>query len=130
MIASLQPQALWLAVLVGIFIVKHLVADFLLQTTWMAVGKERPAGWLAPLAAHAGVHALMTAAIALAVAPSLVWLAAVDFVIHATVDRGKSVVGRVAAVEPYGQRFWWLIGIDQALHQITHLGFCVVLASA
>ena len=34
------------------FAVKHLVADFLMQTNAMARGKERPAGWLGPLLAH------------------------------------------------------------------------------
>ena len=35
------------ALLVFAFEVKHLAADFFLQTNWMAQGKQRPSGWLA-----------------------------------------------------------------------------------
>ena len=53
---------------------KHYGADFVGQTEWMARGKERVSGWAAPLAAHAGLHALGTLCIALLFKPSLWWL--------------------------------------------------------
>ena len=42
---------------VALFIIKHLLADFLLQTSWMAKGKELASGWLGPLLAHVALHA-------------------------------------------------------------------------
>lgn len=127
---QVPPPILWLAAVVAVFIVKHVIADFLLQADWMALGKERATGWFPALSVHAAVHAVFTGAIAFALAPGLVWLAAVDLVVHGAIDRSKSVVGRRLGVEPSTRVFWWLIGIDQGLHQITHLGFAVLIAAA
>jgi len=101
---------------------KHFVADFLLQTSWMARGKERNLGWFAPLAVHVLCHAGITLLIALLVAPRLWWLTLVDLVIHATIDRCKSVVGHHGHWGAEDSAFWWLIGFDQLLHQITNIG--------
>lgn len=110
------------------FLAKHLVCDYFLQTVWMVRGKERRAGWLAPLAAHAGIHAAGTLLIVLAIAPALWWLAAVDFLLHALVDRAKAILTR--GTDPGRPLFWWLFGTDQALHQLTHFGFVLVLLYA
>jgi Protein of unknown function (DUF3307) len=119
------------AILYAVFIMKHLVADFLLQTTWMAQGKERSSDWLAPLSVHSAVHAVLTGTITVAVAPALWWLTVVDFLIHATIDRSKGVVTKRLGVAPFTDaRWWWIFGIDQSLHQLTHLGYAVVLMSA
>ena len=112
------------------FAVKQLGADFLLQSTWMAQGKERGSGWLAPLCAHTALHGLGTLLIALMVQPALWWLALVDFAIHTAIDRGKALVGQRTRLPPTDARFWWLIGADQFLHQVTHIGLAVVLAVA
>lgn len=109
------------------FVFKHLLGDYYLQTQWMALGKERRRGWLAPLAAHAGVHALGTLAIVLVVRPSLWWLAPVDFVVHGAIDRGKALVGQSLALTKEDRTFWWAIGTDQALHQVTHFAYVVSL---
>jgi Protein of unknown function (DUF3307) len=120
----------WLVVLSLIFIIKHFVADFLLQTSWMALGKERAEHWILPLSAHAGIHAAATFLIVTALMPRLYWLAAVDFVIHFTIDRSKALISRAANTDPTKATFWWLLGFDQALHQFTDLAFVVVLAVA
>ena len=39
---------------------KHLLADYVLQSSWMAHGKQRSHDWLAPLPAHAGCHGVLT----------------------------------------------------------------------
>ncbi|MCF3640609.1 DUF3307 domain-containing protein [Rhizobium sp. TRM95111] len=119
---------LWFAVVTAVFLLKHLLADFLLQTQWMAVGKDAERQWLPPLLAHVGIHAALTGLIALAVAPQALWLAAVDFVVHAAIDRSKSVTGRRLALAPKNPAFWWLLGLDQSLHHLTHLAFVLVLA--
>ncbi len=125
-----QIATLWIAAASAAFLAKHFLADFLLQTEWMAAGKARPQGWLLPLAAHAGVHGAMTAALFLAVAPPLAWLGLADAVLHGAVDRLKSLAARRAGATPRQARFWWLFGMDQTLHHLTHLGLAIVLAAA
>ncbi|MBB4197874.1 hypothetical protein GGD83_001666 [Rhodoblastus sphagnicola] len=113
-----------------LFIVKHLVADFYLQSSWMALGKERVEGWRAPLAAHAAIHALGTLLLCVALAPALFWLAALDFVVHAAVDRGKGVLARRASATPSTAVYWRLLGLDQSLHALTHFVFALALTAA
>ncbi|UDF31768.1 UNVERIFIED_ORG: DUF3307 domain-containing protein (plasmid) [Roseateles sp. XES5] len=125
-----QISTLWIAAASAAFLAKHFLADFLLQTDWMAAGKERPRGWLPPLAAHAGVHGALTAALFLAVSPSLAWLGLVDAVVHGILDRLKSIANRHLQVTPRQTGFWWLFGADQTLHHLTHLGLAVLLAAA
>jgi hypothetical protein len=118
------------ALLVFAFAVKQLGADFLLQNTWMAHGKDRASAWLLPLCAHTGLHGLGTLLITLPVEPALWWLALVDFAVHTAIDRGKGLIGQRTHFPPTDTRFWWLIGIDQFLHQVTHIGLAAILAVA
>lgn len=64
----MSPVAAALLLVVA-FKIKHFVADYPLQTPYM-LGKFKARGWVRPLAAHAGVHAGLTAAIALGAGPS------------------------------------------------------------
>ena len=125
-----QISTTWIAAASAAFLAKHFLADFLFQTDWMASGKERPKGWLLPLAAHAGVHGGMTGALFLAVSPSLAWLGLADALVHGVIDRMKSLAARRAAVTPRQAPFWWLFGADQTLHHLTHLGLAILLAAA
>lgn len=119
-----------LAVVAAVFTIKHFVADFLLQTSWIARGKESPDGWRGPIALHAGTHAAGTLLIVLVAAPSVWWLAPVDFVVHAAIDRGKSLVAARKKYTPQDAPFWWLLGFDQCLHQLTNIAMAVVVAVA
>lgn len=111
------------------FALKHVIADFVLQSNAIAVGKDAATGWQLPLARHVAGHVILTLAIALIAAPGLWWLALVDLVVHAGIDRGKSIARRVFNAEPKDAVFWWLIGIDQTLHHLTHLSFAITLAA-
>ena len=113
-----------------LFAVKHVLADFILQTSWMWRLKDQEHGWLAPLAAHAGCHATLTLAIALVINPALWWLGVVDFLLHAAIDRARGVVGRRLGLVPARSGWWGLFGIDQAHHQLTHFAFAIALAVA
>jgi hypothetical protein len=124
MIATAPLVAVYLA-----FAAKHLLADYLFQTDWMVHGKNRERDWLVPLSAHAGVHALGTLVIVLVANPAFWWLAPVDFVIHAAIDRGKAIVVRGLKLTPNDTGFWWAIGADQSLHQIVHFAYVIVLVS-
>jgi hypothetical protein len=118
----------WTVAALVIFLFKHLTADFFLQTSWMANGKERPQGWFVPLCAHVCVHAVATGVIFAALAPAYTWMAAVDFVIHFAIDRAKGLLNRAFDTDPTKTGFWWLIGIDQTMHHLTHLGFAMLIA--
>lgn len=112
------------------FGVKQLLADYVLQTDWMAKGKQQAEAWIAPLAAHCLTHAAGTLLIALAFNPALWWLAIVDFWVHAAIDLSKARISRAATLTPATPVFWWLFGADQQLHALTHLALAVALISA
>lgn len=122
-----RGSAVALAGVLAVFAVKHVLADFVLQPNWMARGKEARAGWAGPLLAHAAVHAAMTLAIALAVAPIAWWLFLVDFAVHAALDRAKALVALRVRWRPDQPRFWWLLGVDQGFHQLTHVALALAL---
>ncbi|CAH0342138.1 DUF3307 domain-containing protein [Rhizobium sp. CECT 9324] len=124
-----QISTHWMVWGLVLFLIKQWVADFMLQTAWMAKGKERPQGWVFPLTLHVAIHGLGTLLITLAIAPSLAWLALVDIVIHGLIDRGKARIQLHMTMTPDRSCFWWLLGIDQTLHHLTHLGFVLLLAA-
>ncbi len=113
-----------------LFQVKHFLADFVFQNVWM-LQKARP-GWdfIAPLSIHCGIHGITTLAVILYLAPSLWWLAAVDFGTHFLMDRikaGPRYLGRYSDVR--SKAFWVSFGFDQMVHHLTHLYICVAIAS-
>lgn len=109
--------------------VKHFAADFVLQNVWM-LQKSRP-GWdfALPLAIHSAVHAGLTLAVVLYVAPAAWWLALIDFAVHFIMDRikaGPRYMGRYTDVR--GKAFWVCFGFDQMVHHLTHIWICWYLA--
>ena len=116
-----------MAALTVLFTVKHYAADFVLQTSWIAHGKDARIGWVAPLATHVAIHGALALAIALAVQPRLWWLALVDMAVHFVVDRGKTLIGRWGAWNVQNARYWWLFGFDQLLHQVTNVALAAAL---
>src|SRR5258707_90953 len=69
---------------------KHVIADFFLQNTWMAVGKDQRRGWALPLLAHCLVHLAVAMVLILIVAPRFWFVALIDFAIHIAVDRATN----------------------------------------
>ncbi len=120
----------WISILYIFFLIKQFLADFLFQTGWMAHGKARKQEWLAPLAVHAGIHAVLTFLLALVFLPSLWWLGLVDFVVHASIDRAKALATTGLGLTEKDSATWWLLGLDQALHQLTHFCFMVAMVLA
>jgi len=110
-----------------LFRLKHFMADYMLQTTWMARGKEKPEGWMTALFAHAGVHAIGTTAIAAAFAPSMIFLGGVDLFLHAGIDRAKACCRRFSPSQP---AFWWVHGLDQEAHHLSHFAYVLAITLA
>src|SRR6202034_1923139 len=101
----------WMLVLT----VKHIIADFVLQTSWMALGKDQKTGWALPLLAHCLVHLAVALAVILVIAPRFWFVAFIDFAIHIVVDRAKGFCASTLGVTLEHPWFWTLIGVDQAL---------------
>ena len=108
---------------------KHIVADFFLQNSWMAIGKDQKTGWALPLLAHCLVHLAVALLLILIVAPKFWFVAFIDFAIHITVDRAKGFVTSHFGVNQEHPWFWSLIGVDQALHHLTGFGLSIFMAA-
>jgi hypothetical protein len=123
--------------------IKHLLADYPGQSFRFFLGKFRADwGFVGPLLAHVGVHAVGTLTIALVFGAPLALvfkLAIFDASVHFAMDRIKASprwMGRwkplTAAgyleAERTGDRkairgnslFWICLGADQAVHHLTH----------
>jgi len=110
---------------------KHVIADFVLQNSWMAIGKDLKSGWALPLLAHCLVHLAVAMTLILIIAPKFWFVAVIDFVIHITVDRAKGFCAArfgvtLEAAHPW---FWTLIGVDQTLHHLTGFGLSIFMAA-
>ena len=119
------PQLAQIFVLLVVFQIKHYLADFPLQRKWMLQKGIPGWGFLAPLLAHCGVHALGTLLIALVVDPSKSWVAIFDFVTHFVMDRIKSgprYLGRFNDIKQ--SSFWNCFGIDQMVHHLV--GYTII----
>lgn len=106
-----------------LFQIKHYLADYHWQSTWMLENKARYG--------HPGgiVHSLMHAGFSL---PALIvaaggWfhllglLLIAEFVIHYHIDWAKVKLGNHSDLTITDQAFWRLAGQDQLAHQLTYL---------
>ncbi|MEH2479484.1 hypothetical protein V1282_002841 [Nitrobacteraceae bacterium AZCC 2146] len=112
-----------------ILTIKHVVADFFLQTSWMALGKDRKTGWALPLLAHCTIHGVLTTLFVAAAQPRLWFIGLIDFAIHITIDRAKGLCVSHFGIAPGHLWFWWLIGIDQALHHLTDFFLAIFIVA-
>ncbi|MDX2202849.1 MAG: DUF3307 domain-containing protein [Hyphomicrobiaceae bacterium] len=123
----IAPLTILLAV--GVLVTKHLVADFLLQTSYQAANKGRY-GHIAGLT-HAFNHAVLTPAVFLVLPPSSLRLGlgivAAEYVWHYHQDWAKEKVTHGLGLTPADTGFWWGIGIDQFLHYMTYLAIIYAL---
>jgi len=119
------PLVGWMLVLT----VKHVIADFVLQTSWMAIGKDQKTGWARPLLAHCLVHLAVSMTLILIIAPRFWFVAVIDFLIHIVIDRAKGLCASTFDVTVEHPWFWTLIGVDQALHHLTGFGLSIFMAA-
>lgn len=97
------------------FIVKHFVADFILQTKWMAVGKFKayPHNIL-PLITHSTIHGIIT--LLMLNNPIFFFI---DTFSHFVIDYLKVVSSRKYNIND--KEYWWLLGLDQMLHYFIYI---------
>ena len=108
--------------LLAAFQVKHFLGDYVFQTAYILNHRRiwgHPGGLL-----HVLVHAVLTLPILL-VAGVHGWLLPMivlgEAVFHYHVDWTKDLWIYRAGWTVSDKQFWWLTGIDQALHQLSYL---------
>lgn len=117
--------------LVALF-VGHFLGDFTPLATARMQKAKAEGGPMGPIAAHAGVHAILVAISVLAVLrPGLSMVAAavaVEFVTHFAIDAVRARIGvRVPALsDPGSNPFWWALGVDQLLHGLVLIGIAAM----
>jgi hypothetical protein len=109
---------------------KHIIADFVLQNSWMARGKDQAKGWALPLLVHCLIHLAVAMTLILIVAPRFWFIAVIDFVIHLGIDRAKGLCSSRFNMTPEHPWFWTLIGVDQALHHLTGFALAIFMAAS
>lgn len=112
-----------LLLLFFLFQIKHMLADFFLQTERMLCG--RGVYFHVGRAQHALVHALGSLIVLLIMGTGLpmIWfLIVVEWVVHFHIDWWKAQHTETHDLNPDQAAFWRATGIDQALHQLTYLG--------
>jgi hypothetical protein len=118
--------------LVVLFILKHLVCDFLLQSGYQASHKHvflHPGGVL-----HAAINGIGTAVVIAIAAPGVgipiaLWLGLADMCSHYAIDFMKMHVNEIYKLDTSQATYWRILAIDQALHWIMYAVFMVYVAS-
>lgn len=107
--------------------IKHFIVDFPLQKPYQWQNKGtygHPGGIL-----HSQLHANATFLILIFFTNifTAIILAFIDFVIHYHVDWAKMKINSKFGLTTTDEKFWWLLGLDQLLHQLTYLGIVYYL---
>jgi len=108
--------------LLAAFQVKHFLGDFVIQNAYILNHRRiwgHPGGLL-----HVGVHAALSLPVLLFAGVHGALLAELllgEAVFHYHVDWAKDLINYRAGWTPANKQFWWLTGIDQALHQLSYL---------
>ncbi|MBD0864979.1 MAG: DUF3307 domain-containing protein [Rhodobacteraceae bacterium] len=106
--------------------IKHLFADFFLQTTKMLVNRSTYAHM--GRAQHAGIHAAgsgIAFVIVGAPVPFIIVTLIAEWIVHFHIDWGKAAYSKMKAYTPKMAGFWRAVGVDQALHHLTYVAMVV-----
>ena len=118
----MSNTVLLVLILLFLFQIKHMLADYFLQTERMLVGRDQY--FHLGRVQHALVHALGSAIVfALVLTPPAFLLIVVmlEAVVHFHIDWGKARYSDKAGYTPADAGFWRAAGVDQALHQLTYV---------
>lgn len=116
-------------VLLALLGVKHMFADYFLQTRKMlsARGRYLHGG----RALHCGVHVVGSAVVLVPAGVPLGWLAlvlAAELLVHYHIDYAKGVWSHRVGHGPNDASYWRAFGVDQTLHWLTYVAMVGVLA--
>ncbi|MVO14974.1 DUF3307 domain-containing protein [Parasedimentitalea huanghaiensis] len=108
--------------LLCLFQIKHMFADFYMQTPKMLSGRGEYMHM--GRAQHAAVHALGSILVLVwfgAPTAFIIILCALEWVVHFNIDYCKARFSEVKKLTPTMGLFWCAMGTDQALHHLTYL---------
>ncbi|WP_187429188.1 hypothetical protein ROLI_028430 [Roseobacter fucihabitans] len=111
-----------LLILLCLLQIKHMLADYFLQTSFMLEGRARYRHMGRLL--HAGIHALGSVMAFLLLGTPVVFILLVvvlEGVVHFHIDWCKGRFTYVRQLTPNDAAFWRASGVDQALHQLTYV---------
>lgn len=100
---------------------KHLLADFRWQTDEMVKEKGNYGSW--PGIEHSLIHGLGTAVVLMffvGIFGALLY-GILDAVLHYHIDWTKININRKHNYTTADKEFWWWLGVDQFLHQMTYV---------
>lgn len=116
-------------VAVAYLLLKHMIGDFMLQTSYQVSHKMRyghPGGLL-----HAGIHTVLTLPVYLILPADrdmMLAISSFEFVTHYHVDYLKERLVQQNNWSIADAPFWWAMGTDQLLHNLTYLGIVAILS--
>ena len=109
--------------IVTLLLAKHFLCDFVLQTAYILNNRRiygHPAGIL-----HVAIHGLGSLAAFLVAGAELKFaialIIAAEMVAHYHIDWSKDVLQGRLKLSTNDRPFWWFLGFDQFLHQITYV---------
>jgi hypothetical protein len=114
--------------ILGLFVVKHFIADFPLQYPRHYTVKGTYGQWGG--IEHALIHGAFTAVILSVFVPIdlVLQMAAIDVLVHYHIDWAKMNVNRHFGWGPLThEEFWVALGVDQLLHYLTYIGIVYYL---
>ncbi|MGC3936881.1 DUF3307 domain-containing protein [Roseobacter sp. EG26] len=112
-----------LLILLCLLQLKHMLADYFLQTGIMLDGRHQYLHLGRFL--HAGVHALGSLLAFLLVGSAITFILPVilvEWVVHFHIDWWKGRHTADQQLTPSDAAYWRASGVDQALHQLTYVG--------
>ena len=104
------------------FTLKHLIADYYLQFSWMIKHKGNYGAWKGMV--HSEFHGFLTFALLWWFGFGFFWSVAMgllDAVIHYHIDWTKSNIWKKNKYGPNDQAYWMIHGTDQFLHMMTYV---------
>jgi Protein of unknown function (DUF3307) len=107
--------------------IKHLFADFFLQTHKMLSGRN--VYLHSGRAQHAGVHALGSVVVFVIMGAPVGFILAIclaEWVVHFHIDYWKAQYTEKKTLNPQQALFWRAVGTDQCLHQLTYIAMAAV----
>lgn len=118
-----------------LFQIKHFIIDFPLQGPYQYLNKDtygHPGGIAHSMFHLIGTYIVCICGMFFIIPAALGWLCLVlplfDGIIHYHIDWAKMKLNKKLGWGPTThEQFWWLLGFDQLLHQLTYLGMVAMV---
>ena len=109
-------------ILISLLLIKHLFADFFLQTARMM--RDRAEYWHVGRMQHAGLHGGLSLICFVLIGAPMVFAVLVcvaEAIIHYHLDWAKGRYSDKTRFSPEDAGYWRAFGIDQLFHQLTYV---------